>query len=246
MTITMPDHGLMKTVRVSISVVLTVCAFGCAGLVKDTDAPDTLKPTPVQDGAETDKKPADAERIEPVPGSGLPSSKQGAAPSPGVRPAQKPSKAARQKMNAEAIQKHLALAERYMNEKKYAAIPAVAEKIRRLDPDNPRAAALENEARYMAAKMLQKNHHYTEALDMLDHIRGSYKDAGAIETAIRREMKQKSDMHYKQGVRYFINEELKKAIAEWEKTLELNPGHPKAPKDIENAEHLLKELEKLN
>jgi len=38
---------------------------------------------------------------------------------------------------------------------------------------------------------------------------------------------------------------LQKAVAEWEKTLILNPEHPKAKKDIENAKHLIKELEKI-
>ena len=73
----------------------------------------------------------------------------------------------------------------------------------------------------------------------------NYKDVKEITASIKTKMKNDAEIHYKKGVKYFINEELKKAIAEWEKTLLLNPMHPKAVKDIENAKHLLMELEKI-
>jgi hypothetical protein len=40
-------------------------------------------------------------------------------------------------------------------------------------------------------------------------------------------------------------DQLEKAIREWEETLALNPNHPKARKDIENAQNLLKKLQEL-
>ena len=40
-------------------------------------------------------------------------------------------------------------------------------------------------------------------------------------------------------MKHFLNEELEKAIASWKKALALNPKHPKAAQDIENAERLL-------
>jgi regulator of sirC expression with transglutaminase-like and TPR domain len=44
-----------------------------------------------------------------------------------------------------------------------------------------------------------------------------------------------AEVHYNTGVKYFVNDQLEKAIREWEQTLTLNPNHPKAHKDIENA-----------
>ena len=41
---------------------------------------------------------------------------------------------------------------------------------------------------------------------------------------------------------HFVNEDLKKAIAEWETALALDPEHPKARKDLENARSLLEKL----
>jgi len=57
--------------------------------------------------------------------------------------------------------------------------------------------------------------------------------------------KAKAEELYNAGVRYFINQKLDKAILSWERTLALNPDHPKAPRDIEKARGLLKMLKEL-
>ena len=44
------------------------------------------------------------------------------------------------------------------------------------------------------------------------------------------------------GVPYFLNEDLDGAIREWKKALEINPNHPQARKDLENAEALRRKL----
>jgi tetratricopeptide (TPR) repeat protein len=57
--------------------------------------------------------------------------------------------------------------------------------------------------------------------------------------------KQLAGEHYLRGVKYFTDEELDKAIKEWETTLTLDPNHPKAKKDIENARALLQKLKEI-
>ncbi len=57
--------------------------------------------------------------------------------------------------------------------------------------------------------------------------------------------KQLANSHYIKGVKYFTDEELDKAIKEWEETLDLDPNHPKAKKDIENARSLLQRLKEI-
>jgi predicted TPR repeat methyltransferase len=52
----------------------------------------------------------------------------------------------------------------------------------------------------------------------------------------------RAESHYRSGVKHFLNEELEKAVAEWEKTLALNPEHRKARQDMENAQRLLDKL----
>jgi tetratricopeptide (TPR) repeat protein len=54
-----------------------------------------------------------------------------------------------------------------------------------------------------------------------------------------------AEAHYIKGVKFFIEEDIEKAIQEWETTLSLEPDHPKAKKDIENARQLLQKLEKI-
>ncbi|MEJ2039813.1 MAG: tetratricopeptide repeat protein, partial [Desulfosarcinaceae bacterium] len=49
----------------------------------------------------------------------------------------------------------------------------------------------------------------------------------------------RAEMLYRRGVKHFLNEELELAIKDWKETLKLNPNHPKAAQDIENAERLL-------
>ena len=52
-----------------------------------------------------------------------------------------------------------------------------------------------------------------------------------------------ADAHYAAGMRRFLAEDLEGAIREWEKTLSLDPAHPKARRDIEKARRLKGKIE---
>jgi len=52
-----------------------------------------------------------------------------------------------------------------------------------------------------------------------------------------------ADAHYAAGMRSFLAEGLEEAIREWEKTLSLDPAHPKALRDIEKARRLKERIE---
>ena len=62
----------------------------------------------------------------------------------------------------------------------------------------------------------------------------------------RARTKSQAETLYRDGVKQFINEDLEKAITTWKKVLELNPEHPKARQDMENAERLLEKLKALD
>ena len=66
-----------------------------------------------------------------------------------------------------------------------------------------------------------------------------------IRSAVNKSIQKQAEAHYIRGVKYFLNEELQNAIKEWEKTLELNPSHGKAKKNIKNAKNLLEKLKKV-
>jgi len=52
-----------------------------------------------------------------------------------------------------------------------------------------------------------------------------------------------ADAHYAAGMRSLLAEGLEEAIREWEKTLSLDPAHPKALRDIEKARRLKERIE---
>ena len=62
---------------------------------------------------------------------------------------------------------------------------------------------------------------------------------------VKKIIKKQAKVHYLRGVKHFLNEELKDAIKEWEKTLALEPEYKKAEKYIQNAKNLLEKLKKV-
>ncbi len=54
-----------------------------------------------------------------------------------------------------------------------------------------------------------------------------------------------AQIHYRNGVKHFINEDLKSAIAEWEAALACDPNHDKARENIDNARRLMQKIETL-
>ncbi len=81
---------------------------------------------------------------------------------------------------------------------------------------------------------------------MLEKVDSGYKDIKEYIVSVRMEMKKKADSLYKKGVKYFINEELQKAINEWTEALELDPGRIQIKEDIKNARHLLEKLDQID
>ncbi len=59
------------------------------------------------------------------------------------------------------------------------------------------------------------------------------------------QLQEQAEVHYMKGVRYFLSQELDKAIDEWEETLRLNPDHPNARKDLQKARRMLESLKKI-
>jgi tetratricopeptide (TPR) repeat protein len=60
------------------------------------------------------------------------------------------------------------------------------------------------------------------------------------------QMEEEAEVHYRQGVKFFIDENIRKSIEEWRITLILNPDHEKAKMNIEKARNLLKKLKEMD
>lgn len=148
----------------------------------------------------------------------------------------------------EVVEATLAQAREYMDKKAYAEIPPLTEPILAAKPSPAvyeEAFELTHAAYYEMGQHFYKNRKYLKAVEAFSKVSPGYRDTTAVLADIRAEMKQQADVHYKQGVKYFINEDLTRAMAEWQQTLQLDPDHPKAAEDIENAQELLEKLEKI-
>lgn len=145
----------------------------------------------------------------------------------------------------EAIQHELLIAEQLLKKKKFEESRNLAEKILDYDRSNTTARRLITLSICQQGKDLLHQKKYDEALHVLDHAVPVNNCAEKIRLSVKMAIKQQAEVHYIQGVKHFLNEELQKAIKEWERTLKLNPEHDKAKKNIKNARSLLEKLKKV-
>jgi tetratricopeptide (TPR) repeat protein len=145
----------------------------------------------------------------------------------------------------EAIQHELLNAENLLKEKKYEESITLAKKILGYDQSNTAVHKLISTSFCQQGKDLLIQKKFDEALRLLDKADPADACVEKIRFAVKKTKTQQAEAYYIQGVKYFLNEELEKAIKEWEKTLELNPGHDKAKKNIKNARRLLEKLKKV-
>jgi tetratricopeptide (TPR) repeat protein len=145
----------------------------------------------------------------------------------------------------DVIEKEFSEAENFLKEKKYTAAIAVAENILSHDKSNKAARDIMNTAVCQNGKSLLIRKKYAEALNVLNSADSGYECVGKTISSVKNAMKKQAGIHYLQGVKYFLNEELESAIKEWETTLTLDPEHIKAKKDIKNAKSLLEKLKKV-
>jgi tetratricopeptide (TPR) repeat protein len=124
----------------------------------------------------------------------------------------------------------------------YQESAARAEKVLKYDPANKEIHELMNASYYEWGKRLSRERKYHEALEAFQRVDPGYKD---VNLQLAHNRKQLAEEHYLKGVKSFIEEDIESAIEEWETTLSLEPNHPRAKKDIENARNLLQKLEKI-
>jgi tetratricopeptide (TPR) repeat protein len=140
------------------------------------------------------------------------------------------------------LEELLATAKGHITAHRYKESIAAAEKILETDPKNKEARGLISLACYQNGKDLIKAKKFPEALAALNRVDPGYKD---VKESILYVKKQLSEAHYLQGVKFYTDQELEKAIREWETTLAYDPSHAKARRDIETARGLLQRLKEI-
>jgi len=141
------------------------------------------------------------------------------------------------------ISEELSRARFLMQRRDYDGVIPLSRQVLAKDPSNEEAAEMINAAFYQKGEDLLKKRNYKESLEMYEEVEPGYKNVDERVGQIHAQMKVEADMYYRQGVNFYVNENLPGAIDAWEKTLELDPDHQKATQDIEKARLLLKKLQ---
>jgi tetratricopeptide (TPR) repeat protein len=153
---------------------------------------------------------------------------------------------ARKQISKQAIDEKLEAAREHLRSRAWASVINVTEEILEQDPGNDQAKMLFSNASYKLGKILLDRGETAKSIEILSRIEPSYEDTGQLLSLARARTKSQAETLYRDGVKQFINEDLEKAVTTWKKVLELNPDHPKARQDMENAERLLEKLKALD
>ena len=124
----------------------------------------------------------------------------------------------------------------------HAKVLSITEPLLRANPKLSQAVKLQNQSRYILGKRLFHEKRYTEARQMLAKIQGTQPGLENLRTELDQAMRQQAEVHYRDGVKYFLSDELERAIESWRLTLEMDPEHQEAAASIRDAETLLQKL----
>ncbi|MGA1868405.1 MAG: tetratricopeptide repeat protein [bacterium] len=143
------------------------------------------------------------------------------------------------------VEKELIKAKDLLNLDNYKETLRIIEKIHEYFPENKDATHLKNQTYLQLGILLKEQEDYIQSLNMLNKVDPSYKDIQDVISEVKKLKKAQADMHYNKGVIHFVNDQLKEAIEEWEKTLALNPEDERAIISIKQTRNLLEKLESI-
>jgi tetratricopeptide (TPR) repeat protein len=127
----------------------------------------------------------------------------------------------------------------FMRQKAHERAIIALEELLAREADHAEAGTMLNSARYALGRSLLDAHRDGEALQVFSLLDPNYQDSAQWTAQARGRLIARAETLYRNGVRHFLAEELELAVESWEQVLTLNPDHPKARQDIENALRLL-------
>jgi tetratricopeptide (TPR) repeat protein len=120
-----------------------------------------------------------------------------------------------------------------------------AESLVAAQPKNDAARRLATDARYRLALQHVTQRRYLKAREVLASADTHHAASMSLKAKVAKQLLKMAQIHYRNGVKHYINEKLEAAINEWEQALQCNPEHEKARENIDNARHLLKKIENM-
>lgn len=125
---------------------------------------------------------------------------------------------------------------------KYQNTVVLAEKIVNKEHYKQEAQLLLNMSYLAIGRQHLRKGEYNEAENVLLQITEEFQGVKEVLAELDRQKRQQAEVHYRQGVKYYLNEDLTAAIREWQLTLKLFPGHSRAQENIKKAQAILEKL----
>ena len=164
-------------------------------------------------------------------------------PGPGAPPTTPAAPASVPREEPAEVNPLLAEARESLERKDYATALGDADRLLASTPSNAEAQDLKRSALYGLGKTQYDQKQYKDSyatLGQLVKLAPNHEDAAKL---LRQSRTRLIDDHFGRGIRYYREEKLPEAIAEWKAVLELDPQHIAARKNLEQSERLLKNLE---
>lgn len=146
---------------------------------------------------------------------------------------------------AESAEEQLAKAADLLTAGRFADAAAAAQRLATAEAVGKRARELATQAWFGLGDAELKADNFAGAATAYRKADPALRDIPTALAAVERRKREKAEEFYNDGVRLYINQRLDSAIRSWEQTLELNPEHPKAKKDIAKARALQQKLHDL-
>jgi tetratricopeptide (TPR) repeat protein len=146
---------------------------------------------------------------------------------------------ARKGLQAQDSDEKLRLAQNRLKQGAYQEAILVCGQVLEVNPGHPKAQALLEAARYALGKQYLEQGEEMLAKETLKALRPEYQDTAQLMAQAQGRLNARAEEYYRRGVKHFLDEELEEAVGAWQKSLEMNPQHPKARQDRDNALRLL-------
>ncbi len=167
-----------------------------------------------------------------------------AAPAPAAPAPAAPAQAGIAQTQAAAVDvgQLLSMAKLQFTNGLYETVISLTDEALAAQPGNSEATALQQDATYQMATGLAQKGSNLQAVKAFLRLPKGFKDTGKQLDAALAVLHKAAEPVYLEGVKYFIAEDLQKAVEAWERTLQMDPWHPKAPGDLQKAKQLLEKV----
>lgn len=131
-----------------------------------------------------------------------------------------------------------------IDRKDYGSALADIDKYIAMNPSDRELVELKKLTLYRQGYWLLEQKSYDEGYKTLRRLAKIQPDYLDITSLVQQARRQVIDHHYQEGIRHFREERLEEAVGEWRLVLDMEPQHPNARRNIEQAERLLEALER--